>query len=526
MKFTHLRFVFIFLCFLAIYTFASQLLVQLGYLNFEPLFISSNISSVFVVKSNVVKNFFLTYPLLSQIAAYPFTIFGLLKAPYYVSLFCISLFNTWLVHVNFRRKSLFFTGILFLFLALSPVNLYLATSGTSAYLHLILYYLCFFYLFKYVKRYTTYHLAIFSLYLSLFTFLNYKILYLAVLLVPMTFLFSANSIGAVRANILLTLDRIAKNISLRRKFLGRFGSMIIVVSFFPITMLLIYLTINYLFGHELFFFESNGTSQWNSHHIRNIVELNYFKGVNGEYSKMLEYIAINNYTFIALIIALMPLFFVEYFTQGRNNIKQIIFLAPVILLVILFRDSKVEMLNLNYFLLFSGVALASITSSFGKKQSYVKWVVYPAVFIIAIFGEWYYFKNTISPSEKIFYNNLVLEEKSEIIELMKVGAEAIKREIPANDKILCDHSVFYPLIALNHNQNKFVNNLSDDFQLSISNPKKHASYIIVTNPKSPFYDKDIVRQSIKIIEDNYPEDIVEEQIIYENAHFRILRIKD
>ena len=165
-KSSTLFFFIIWFVYLAFYSFVTMVIREDGYLNFEPLFITSHINTLFD-SGELVKNFFLSYPLLTNVLSYPFSVFSTVDAPFFASIFYTSLFTTMVVTIVGKEKNKVIKVLLFLYFLFSPITFYTATSGTSLYAFYILYFLIFYYLFNYIKKFTTYHIAILSIILSI-----------------------------------------------------------------------------------------------------------------------------------------------------------------------------------------------------------------------------------------------------------------------------------------------------------------------------------------------------------------------
>jgi hypothetical protein len=172
------------------YSVMAIYLHEIGYANLDSLFISHQYNLMFNSEVSKIKTFFLSYPLLTHILVYPAGFFSVLQAPVITSVVFMSLFSASLVALIASGRLRFFEIVFAVYFLISPLFIYAAVSGSSFYAFLIGFYLLYYYLFKYIQEYTTYRLTILSLVFSLMVFLNYKMLWLIALLIPLLFLFS------------------------------------------------------------------------------------------------------------------------------------------------------------------------------------------------------------------------------------------------------------------------------------------------------------------------------------------------
>lgn len=484
-----------------------------GYMNFEHLFISHNFILGQGENGEIIKKFFFSYPIISHILAYPFSFISNIDSPFYASILITSLLNTFIIKTISRKKFTFFTFIVFIYLLLSPIQIYAATSGSSFYLYYLTYFLLFFFLYNYTISFATYYLTLTSLIISLIPLLNHQLLWTMLLLIPILFFYSALSIQGLNTNIIARLIRIFSNVSLRRRFIGRFFSMNVIIVFFPITIYLVYLFINHLYGADYLFFTKNNTSSWNTMRVNDLVAM--------DDQHKLSLNADNNLNFISLILTVIVLFLVELLTDLNNKIKLSSFLIAPCLIVILLKNSNVEMLKLNYFSIFTCLGLASFVAFYGKnlkKRPIFKKVVYSLCLISSIYLEFQYFTQTIDIQEKVFYQSAVYNKKNVILDNYKSAIGYINKYISPNDVILCDNSVFFPIITLDNKKHYFIQNLSEDYVLALNAPHKFSDYIIISKENSPFYNQDNLAYNAKLKQVKINRDIV-----YESLYFRILK---
>lgn len=487
-----LSFFIVWFAYLIFYGFFTTVIRDNGYLNFEPLYITYHLNNLSVSSDELVKEFFMSYPMLTNILSYPFAIISKIDAPYYASIFYTSFFTTLLVFLVGDKKKRFIKVLLFFYFLLSPITIYAATSGTSLYAFYILYFAIFFYLFNYIKKFTTYHITILSIILSLTVFLDYRLLWLLLILFIQIFVFSIYGVKGIGSNaIVVKFVKITQNISLRRKFTGHLNSMMFIIGFFPVVTLLLYLLTNYLMGNDFYYFYSDVGSKWNGNRSLSILDANVLTELNNK--------AVNDFSFLSLMMCLTPLYIYEVLFNLRKGLKLLVMSAVPILLYILLRDSKIEYMGLFYYVLIPSTAIASIITAtyqdFDKKK--IQYLGYTFVFATSIYGEYTYFKESVFTSEQVYFDDVVNKEQIGVLTEYKNGGRFLKFNTPKKSVILCDKSIMYPLIAFNQRHNVFISNETKEFKKAIYNPKRYCDYMIISNRKSPFYYLDKVEVNLE-----------------------------
>lgn len=511
-----LVFFIVWFLYVALFSFLTTVLRENGYINYEPAYITNHINTLFY-DGELVKNFFLSYPLLTNLISYPFSIFNAEDAPFFASIFYSSLFFTIVVTKVREHKGKIFSFLLFVYFLCSPISIYMATSGTSLYAFFILYFYIFYLLFFYIKKFTTYHLAILSIVLSTAVFLNYKILWILLILFFYIFIFTIYKIKGLRySNIIIRYIKITRHKSLRRKFRGHFFSMIFIIGFLPLSILLLYFTINYLIGNEALYFYTNSESRWNA--------IKPFNMINLDDLNILKNNAINDFSFIKIIFYLIPIYLFEVCSYYKEGLKVFIMLIVPAVLFTLLKESSTDYMNLSYYSIIVAAAIASYTTNQNKllKKLKSKYVIYSLIFIGGIIGEYFYIHNSHFTSEKIYANSVLNNVHHKILNQYKNGGRFLAMNTEKESRILCDKSIFYPIITYNKKHNYFIQNSSKDFRKTLSNPKKNCDYIIISNKTSYNYKFDNVNK--KLFERNLKLNQYSTKIIYFSKDFKILKI--
>ncbi|ANW96601.1 hypothetical protein AXE80_10075 [Wenyingzhuangia fucanilytica] len=511
-------FFIIWFAYLAFFSFATIVIRENGYLNFEPLYITSHINTLFR-DGELVKNFFLSYPLLTNLLAYPFSFFSAEDAPFFASVLYTSFFSTCVVTIVGNQSGKVLKTLLFLYLLFSPITFYAATSGTSLYAFYILYFLIFYYLLNYIKQFTTYHITILSIILSLAVFLDYRILWVLLILFFYVFVFTVYGIKGLESNTIIKFVKITQHNSLRRKFRGHLNSMVFIIGFFPVVSLLLYLFINYLMGSDFYYFYNVLGAKWNSNKFLSLLDTTTLTAMNNK--------AVNDFSFLRILVFIAPIYFYELIVNYKNELKVFVLLLAPVLLYVLVRDSKIEYMGLFYYVILVSSAIASITTANYKnaKNKNLRNLSYACLFIGCIYGEYFYFKQSLFSSEQIFYKSVVEKENNKVLSQYKNGGRFLAFNTPENSIVLCDRSIMYPLLAYNKKNNLFISNTSEEYKMAISNPKKYCDYIIISNIKSPHYFYDKIEINFKeLSKTKLGYNSYKSKVIYVCDAFRIIEV--
>ncbi|MEO9571475.1 MAG: hypothetical protein ABJG40_09795, partial [Polaribacter sp.] len=412
-------------------------------------------------------------------------------------------------------KSLLFTYFLF-----SPITIYSACSGTSLYAFYILYFFIFYYLFHYIKKFTTYHIAILSIILSLSIFLDHRILWIFLILFFYIFVFSVYGIkGLGTSNFIIKYIKITQHNSLRRKFRGHLFSMIFIIGFFPISGFILYLTINYLIGDNFFYFYENLESKWNANTFLSIVETDTITNLKNR--------AVNHYSFAQIIIFITPIYLFEIISHYKEGLKVFVLLLVPIFIFVLIKDRSLNYMSLSYYVVFIASGIASITVTQNKlfKLKIVNYLSFTFLFLISIFGEYYYLEKSNFTSEQIFYQSIINNTHNKTLQDYKNGGRFLAINTTLNSIVLCDKSIMYPIIAYNKKNNFFIPNSSPLYKKAIINPQSTCDYIIVSNKTSPYYKYDKTETSLKeqLQKKNGDKNYLTETVYYCNT-FKIIKV--
>jgi hypothetical protein len=295
--------------------------------------------------------------------------------------------------------------------------------------------------------------------------------------------------------------------------------MLFIVGFLPISILLLYFLINYLIGNNYLYFYSNSESKWNA--------VSFFNFINSDVLTTLKNKAVNDYSYIKLIIYLTPIFLFEIISYFKENIKLFVMLLVPLLLFTLLKDRSSDYINLSFFIIIVASGVASFSANKNKLlvKNKFNYLIYFLIFSISIFGEYNYFKESNYTSENIYYNSVIYNKHNKILQKQQEGGSYLAVSTLKDSRVLMDKSLFYTIVAFNKKNNYFITNSSIEFKKAINNPIKNCEYIVVANPKSKLYPLDKV--SIKLFQETEHKQAFSDyktKIVYFNEEFKILKV--
>ena len=202
--------------------------------------------------------------------------------------------------------------------------------------------------------------------------------------------------GLSSSNIIIKYIKITQHNSLRRKFRGHLGSMVFIIGFFPITGLLLYFIINYLIGNDFYYFYTSLETRWNGN--------SFLSSLYSTTIVSLDNKAVNDFSFFNIVVFITPIYVFEILTYYKNGLKVFILLLVPLLLYMLVKDSKIDYMNLSYYVIIiaSGIASIAVTPDKYFKIKLLNYFSYACLFIISIYGEYLYLEKSNSTSEQVF----------------------------------------------------------------------------------------------------------------------------
>lgn len=490
--------------------------VSLGFQYLEPFFISDKLQLLFSNDNKTLEIFYFTYPVISQVTSLPAALIDPVNAPVITSAIGISIFATYIVVKLYNLNYKFLSIIATIYFLSSPLIISLATSGTSLYLFLILYYMIFHFIFRYLREFTVYNFVFLSLAFTIFIFLDYSFIWITVFMIPLIllfgiFLYQENDRSYLGIFKLQTQRKDSSN-----ELVGRSFSSIIVIIFTPIMGLLLYFVLNYWFTGDFYFFDNSYTTKWDKHELLN---LHFFGDTT---INSLTDIHENNS--LLSILYLSPIFLSAYLIGRKKILFQLtMLLAPIWLLF----------LNTHYYygstylkdlliLLAAGVAghihlfQTSLSSNFLRSRMLNLSII--VLFILSMIGEYYHFDKSINNNQQ---NMIAFYKQEDPINLgtYEDMTAYIKENVPDRSKILTDNSIFYPVTATTRSTINYIDQFEATFSSALQAPAVFTDYILATNPEVAIHKKD--KLSL-VIEDNAGM----LRLIYKNKHYSLYKINE
>lgn len=498
-------FLFIAFVYSIFYMLVGVYQMSLGIRYYEALFISDKMLLLLGNNHKTLELINLIYPLLTHLLAIPPAFIDSLRAPLFTSSIGIALFASYVIVKLHSRRLKFASGISSIYFLCSPMLLFAATSGTSFYLYLVLFFIFFHFIFRYSRQFTVYNLIMLSLCISAFIFLDYQILWIFIFTIPLFALLSLFNHSPEDLSYVGVYSLVTQSRTNRRYYLVRFFSSLTVVYFLPTATLVLYFIINlWLTGNHVFF-EISETSQWNLSQFYNATDTNTL-GL-----KLLEYAAY-----------LSPLFLILLLTARRRIIVLSALVIVPLWVVYSCRVYTGQQLFLTTLVLLPSAGIAcyihlcqtKLLSRFRKSPtaSLLTFII----FSLMIVGEYYYFQNTENPEEQ------------NMLSLLKVNP--VKTKIPAEDmatyisthltnedRILADNKIFYPTMALSRKSVLYIDQFTEDFILAIQFPEFYADYLLVSKASTVYHPKDLLVPVLK-----NPNFKIKQ--VYTNLSFRLYKI--
>lgn len=459
--------------------------LKMGYFNYEQLFISDKLQLLFSSDTNTLEVFYFTYPVLGQVMAIPAGLIDPIIAPIITSSLFTGFLAAYLVTKLISLDLKFFACITSAYFIFSPVMIFVAMSGMTLYLFLILYFLFFHYVFKYSRDLTTYNFVIISICLSAFVFLDFSFLWIIVFMIPLVFLFSIYSDPHLKPNFIAIFNQITLRNDKVKELIGRFLSSLLVIIFTPLISLLFYLLINYWFTGQWFYFKNLSTSQWDQKGFLNYTFSN---------SLIKESFTIK---YVLKTLFYLSSFFLTALWLGRRRLLFTYSLIMVVLWIIFNKNyDGTQFFSLNTLLILTASGIAGILHLFqtslidSLKNKTLTSILISTVFVLTLTGEVFYFKSTRSALENNMVDFVFKKNANEEMTAFLDMADFIKTNLNKTDIILTDNSIFYPVTAMTRTNISYLDQYNESYYSAIQFPKKFANYILVSNLETEYYTKD------------------------------------
>ncbi|PWS26346.1 hypothetical protein DHW03_16325 [Pedobacter yonginense] len=463
--------VLLFLYYLAI----ALVVFSKGILSSECLFFLGKASLLQIPELDKIKIFGLTFPQVPFILTSFTALFKFRFGPILVSILGTSiLFYKVTTALKPRR---FYSKLYYCILAtflLHPLFVFSAISGTSLYASLLFFYLFIYNLLKFLKTSATYNVFVASLYFSLLVFSCHKFIWLILLLVPIIFLFTVETLPIAKDSFFNKLIIIFNTVSLRRRFANKLLALNMVLFALPLGLMVIYRLLNE--------FYTGSSNYYLDHSFENLFPIFQFNDAKLSYFKQLYPIGfyLNHYTLLkTFIIAPLPFF---YLYISRNVFLSVLIFGVLICLVeflsIRYSESFVAIQFIAVFIL-TGWALLSAIGTYNYSNFYSNALVVITVLQIMT-GVFSFVSGTIA-DDKNYINALVslctpegYQQKDDDL----VFAKFVSR-LPTNEVLLADDDVAYRIFAMTESKCRVITQQSALFTDACTDPKQYVNYILI-----------------------------------------------
>ncbi|MBW3470101.1 hypothetical protein [Arthrospiribacter ruber] len=496
----------------AIYLYAAYWLQSRGFFNLEAYFLEYKKIIFHKYSDSLVNTFYFTSPALLFLSSLVFGFTSAVQATFVVNAFLVGALTNHMIHKSVKGQTI--SPIMVFYLLLSPVIWYGAVSGGSLGFYLIFYFVFFRLLFKYTQTYSVYHLTLISILLGMFFLLDPKLLQLLLILIPVFFFVSFFKAKGISGSFYSRASMIFSNDSQRRKFFGSFFSSIIVVLFIPISALITFLLLNWVFGGSFFYFLFSPTTTWTAY--SNLLpfkdDLIYILPYIGD----VQYLAL---FFLLSIFLIYQIFVTENMTEKSFLLTLVLFFAFSQV-----RNDTLNNLNLNFLSMMTGAAIAaSGTLSASRNKEKKMPVPFPLVALIflSLAFKLLYFEITPVATESRFLSTFKSPQESALLNSISEVKE-VTRKLPAG-RILVDDAIFFAELTGVPDTYDWEGHFSPSFQQALQHPELYADYLIVTKSHHRLHLDDLVAISLKRLETMGQKP--ELRLLFENEFLEIHQIK-
>lgn len=471
-----------------VYLTMAYLLRANGYYHYESLFFTEK---VLVLSDQVHPKFNLmgfSYPTLQFVVCAFLFWFKPIWIPVLASSAGISLLLCMVLHYQWRHQfPMLMKVATLLFFWINPVLVYLAVSGSSVYLSLILFYVFVLSLFQYLDDLTTYRLATAALCLPLILFANYRLMWCILFLLPFIVMVSLHSLGIKNQTLYQQVETALNNRSLRRKFIGKSYSILIILLFLPACSIFFFLLINNLYTSNPYFFLENPNSTWNSLDVLRFFEFGS--------DRMFNFFSIDTLFVLWRSLLFCPLFFVLLFWQGKQFYRMLIAGGVIALLLFLHQTYGFFTITSEYLVLYLSFALVMLLYAVKESRQMKGASVAACVLLgLCVISGYFYMQHSSYKPEHLFIDAWKQPVNQTELEESKAVAAYLSEHVPANKRILIDDAVLYPVVAFSGRTDFLILHYHRDFLAILQDAEKYCDYIVLPDEYSELGSLDIINQ--------------------------------
>ncbi|MGZ3762875.1 MAG: hypothetical protein ACXVJE_23750 [Mucilaginibacter sp.] len=464
----------------AYYLLMGIYLNKLGYYNQESLFYIEKTRILFEGLGNRVKVMGLTAPILPFYGTFIFSSIDSLRlmAPVLASSLGTAILFYIMANTLIKRThDDFYLLILVVLFVFHPGLLYTACSGKSIYMVLIFFYLFFFHIIRFYKSNTTFHISIASICLVILVFCDYKFIWLTLFFIPLVLFISIQSLNLSEKETVFRLFQSFNNPALRRKLINKTFAIYIILFILPLASILIFKMLNLTHANDLDYFLDSPYATWTV--LADRLSFEQATSFAHYQSSQISALVTASIALYCPMIVLAIYFF-------RHNTYQILTIAAPFAFVE-FLQIKYDKIFLahEYFLIFLVLSLLCISfrAHIHRNQGTVKTIL-GIVVLFQLFTGYVFLKNSFVAEErefvKVLFNPTHVNLENEDREM----AEYIN-SIPANEQIMMDDAIAYPIIAFTNHVQRFTLPYQETYLSASEAPEHYVNYILIATERNP-----------------------------------------
>lgn len=446
----------------------------------EGLFFSEKAQLWTSGENSAIKINLFTYPLIGFLFSLPYNLINTLWAPFIASSLGMSfLAYCILVFLRNENASLLLKTLTLAIFIIHPSCIYIAVSGSTAYLTLLVALFYYISVFKYLASSTTFYLAISSFLLSIMILVDYKMIWLGLFVLPVFLITCFNTFPAMNGHTSKQkFNHLFSDKMLRQEYMLKLFSRLFLFYLLPVIFFISYLLLNDLYtNNPLYFIESL---------YANPLALEGLKGSNTLFASI---DTINNSLWVVmgkLALGFIPLVIIAIYAVGKD-LSRVIILCSTFLIIALqiIIYPYIPQSELFLLVIFVGIITIQYSKEHIRHPRYIR-----AAFVISMFFmfamSWHnLYHSEILPERKLI-NALTYNGETATFESEKQIANFIINQVLEGEKVLTDDAVSYPIVALCKNASKFVLPYNTSYNKVIQNPADNVDYVLVSKSENLF----------------------------------------
>lgn len=358
----------------------------------------------------------ITYPVVAfQIVLILFPVFGIMSPMVASSAGVTIIFGyLWQLSKRADMHPLFFVGLT-LFFFLNPGMIYLAISGASSYMMILVILGLFYHLLKYIEQSDTYNIAMAGLFYMLLIFVDFTFIWLFIFILPVILLITSRNLEFQNIFEVQGFKAFFREGNMRKAFIGKSLSTAFMFTILPISSFLLYLFVNHLFTSHIFDFLDNANYNY---------RLIQTRAIGNVTSVQQDFFFLRNfYDFLVIIFAISPFLIKLIFSSFRQPLKLYIILLPVFIILFNITRENLPILATEFFMLLCVTCLFGIIQF--KRELMPRWLTGFIVILMSLISIWFthkYFQYESTTIEGSAYE-LTIQKAPDVILRILTGSE-------------------------------------------------------------------------------------------------------